>query len=318
MHDQNFKNLILDYPREALAFFAREETCEDLKQARIIPIRQEQLKDRLGDRFRELDVPLLVEWPDGKREAMVFVIEEETQGNRFSIHRLAHYCLDLAELMVTERVIPVVIFLNAAPRKTSLRLGGDRHIYLEFRYLVCDLKRLSASDYKDSDNIIARLNLPNMRYPKQQRLEVYLAAQLGLLQIESNPDKQRKYIDFIDYYADLSEQEIIEYRTHYLNEAGEIMGFAQIFRQEGRQEGLEEGLEKGLEKGRQEECVSLVTRLLRRKFGIHPELDSILEQLGTIPVEKLEDLIDAIFDWTEVSDLTGWIKQQLLEFNRPN
>jgi hypothetical protein len=104
MHDQNFKNLILDYLREALAFFAQEETGEDLNQARIIPIRQEQLKDRLGDRFRELDVPLLVEWPNGNREAILFVIEEETQGNRFSIHRLAHYCLDLAELMETDRV----------------------------------------------------------------------------------------------------------------------------------------------------------------------------------------------------------------------
>ena len=58
MHDQNFKNLILDYPREALAFFAQQETGDDLTQARIIPIRQEQLKDRLGDRFRELDKPL--------------------------------------------------------------------------------------------------------------------------------------------------------------------------------------------------------------------------------------------------------------------
>src|SRR5450759_1698022 len=116
MHDQNFKNLILDYPREALAFFAQEETGEDLNQARIIPIRQEQLKDRLGDRFRELDVPLLVEWPNGNREAILFVIEEETQGNRFSIHRLAHYCLDLAELMETDRVIPVVIFLNSGSR----------------------------------------------------------------------------------------------------------------------------------------------------------------------------------------------------------
>ena len=47
-----------------------------------------------------------------------------------------------------------------------------------------------------------------MAHPKQDRLAIYLAAQLGLLQIEQNPDKQRKYIDFIDYYADLSEQEI--------------------------------------------------------------------------------------------------------------
>ena len=127
------------------------------------------MKDRLGDRFRELDVPLLVEWPNGNREAIVFVIEEETQGNRFSIHRLAHYCLDLAELMETERVIPVVIFLNSGTRQESLRLGGDRHSYLVFRYLACDLKRLSANDYKDSNNIIARLNLPNMNYPKQER-----------------------------------------------------------------------------------------------------------------------------------------------------
>ena len=113
-------------------------------------------------------------------------------------------------------------------------------------------------------------------------------------------NKQRKYIDFIDFYADLSEQEIIEFRTHYLNEEGEIMGLAQILRQEGRQE----------------ECISLVTRLLRRKFGIHPELDQSLAQLQTLPVEKLEDLTEAIFDWVEVSDLTEWLRQQLSEFNR--
>ncbi len=236
MHDQNFKNLILDYPREALAFFAQEETGEDLRQARIIPIRQEQLKDRLGDRFRELDVPLLVEWPDGTREAILLVIEEESQTNRFSIHRLAHYCLDMAELMETERIVPVVIFLNSGARKDSLRLGGDRHSYLEFRYLACDLKRLSANDYKDSGNIVARLNLPNMAHTRQDRLDIYWAAQLGLAQIETNPNKQRKYIEFIDYYANLSEEETLEFRTHYLNEAGEIMGLGQIIRQE-RQEG---------------------------------------------------------------------------------
>jgi hypothetical protein len=95
MHDQNFKNLILDYPHESLAFFAEKEAGEDILQARIIPVRQEQLKERLGERFRQLDVPLLVEWPNGKREAILFVVEEETQTSRFSIHRLANYCLDL-------------------------------------------------------------------------------------------------------------------------------------------------------------------------------------------------------------------------------
>jgi hypothetical protein len=61
-HDQNFKNLILDYPRQALMFFAETEIPKDIHEARIIPIREQQLKERLGDRYRELDVPLLVEW----------------------------------------------------------------------------------------------------------------------------------------------------------------------------------------------------------------------------------------------------------------
>ncbi len=50
-----------------------------------------------------------MEWPDGRRAALFFVVEEETQPGRFSIHRLAYYCLDLAELLDTERVVPAVI-----------------------------------------------------------------------------------------------------------------------------------------------------------------------------------------------------------------
>jgi hypothetical protein len=36
-HDQNFKNLILDYPRESLAFFAAEETRDGFVGAEITP-----------------------------------------------------------------------------------------------------------------------------------------------------------------------------------------------------------------------------------------------------------------------------------------
>ena len=90
-HDQNFKNLILDYPRDALAFFATEEAPLPEDDVEIIPARQEQLQERLGTHYRELDVPLLVEWADGRREAILFVLEEETNWRQFSPRRLAHY-----------------------------------------------------------------------------------------------------------------------------------------------------------------------------------------------------------------------------------
>jgi len=131
-HDQNFKNLILDYPHQELAFFAAAE-ADTVGAAQITPVRQEQLQARLGERFRELDVPLLVQWPDGRREALLFVLEEESDARRFSIHRLAHYCLDLAKLLRTDRVVPVVIFLRQATGVAQrLRLSGDQHTYSRF------------------------------------------------------------------------------------------------------------------------------------------------------------------------------------------
>ena len=126
-----------------------------------------------------------------------------------------------------------MVFLKAGRRPTELELRGNRHTYLSFHYLACDLKRLPAVDYQASDNIVARLNLPNMHYSKQQRLEMYWAAQLGLVRHEADPNKIRKYSDFIDYYADLTEQEVIEYQRHYQTKEGDIMGMVNIWKKQG-------------------------------------------------------------------------------------
>ena len=118
-HDQNFMNLNLDYPRQALALFAAGEAAAIDASARITPLRQEQPQERLGERSRERDVPLRVERPDGRREALLFVLEEESAARRFDIHSLAHYRLDLAQLSETTRVVPVVIFLDAGHAAAS-------------------------------------------------------------------------------------------------------------------------------------------------------------------------------------------------------
>ncbi|MGM0760798.1 MAG: DUF4351 domain-containing protein [Thermodesulfobacteriota bacterium] len=257
-NDQNFKNLILDYPYDALELFAPGEASGLDPGARIIPIREEQLKDRLGDRFRELDVPLLVEWPNGQRAAVVFVLEEETDPRRFSVHRLAHYCLDLAELFQTDRVVPVVVFLRSGPYRTELVLGSDQSIYLRFGFVPCALAELPYENYRESDNVVARLNLPNMRYAPQQRVDVYAHAVRGLRELETDPDKISKYLDFIDIYADLDETEQKLYISKYPQEAELMSTFAERFRQEGRQEGMQQGE------------AQVLLRQLSRKFGEPP------------------------------------------------
>ncbi|SCN47482.1 hypothetical protein BAZMOX_168962_0 [methanotrophic endosymbiont of Bathymodiolus azoricus (Menez Gwen)] len=117
---------------------------------------------------------------------------------------------------------------------------------------------------------------------------------------------QIKYADFIDAYAALSEEEMQQYQKSYVATDEVIMGLAQILRQEG----LDQGIEQGLKQGRQQECINLISRLLRRKLGIHPEVEIILETLTNLSLETLESMTDVLLDFNEVADLKEWISQQ--------
>jgi len=88
-HDHAFKNLVLDDPRQVLAFFAPSVAGALPDDVEFTPVREEQLKERLGDRFRELDTPVQVTFPSGEREAIVFDVEEQTRPGSFEIERVA-------------------------------------------------------------------------------------------------------------------------------------------------------------------------------------------------------------------------------------
>ena len=295
-HDQNFKNLILDYPREALRFFAAEEAVDIDEQVVITPMRQEQLKARLGERFRELDVPLLVEWPDGRREALLFALEEESDPRHFSIHRLAHYCLDLAELCDTQRVVPVVIFLRAGKAvPEALRLGSERHDWLRFHYLSCWLAQIPAAEHLDSDNLVARLNLPNMAVAGLDKVEIFANAIKGLLSLEKDPRRQLKYLEFIDIYAALSDNDKLVYQQRYPEENTIMIGIVGQAREEGVQQGLQQGIEQGRQQGLRRGQAQLLLRLIQRRFGeVAPETRQRIEQASSAELEQwAENVLDA-------------------------
>jgi len=69
------------------------------------------------------------------------------------------------------------------------------------------------------------------------------------------------------------------------------------------QEIAEEERQEERNEGRKEESVTLLTRQLRRKFGLQPELDAALQQLPNMELEQLEDLADALLDFKVVGDL---------------
>ena len=228
------------------------------------------------------------------------MLEEDTDPRRFSIHRLAHYCLDLAELFDTERVVPVVIFLRSGDNRATLRLGGDAHTYLEFRYLACALAEIPARKYLGSDNLVARLNLPNMAYAPQEKVDVYAQAVRGLLQLEPHPEKRLKYLDFIDIYAALDDNQRQEYATRYPQEANEMTGFAERFIEQGIQQGIQQATRDGLQHQRH-----MLKRQVRVRFGNQAadQSDPLLARIAD--PEQLDDLAEVLL---ASADTDAWLQ----------
>lgn len=73
------------------------------------------------------------------------------------------------------------------------------------------------------------------------------------------------------------------------------------------QEILKEGLERGLQQGLQQEGVNLVSRLIQRRFGVIPLATQT--QIQSLSTSKLEDLAEALLDFTEISQLEQWLNQ---------
>ncbi len=87
----------------------------------------------------------------------------------------------------------------------------------------------------------------------------------------------------------------------------------QLFREEVMLESvtyqdiLQRGVQKGRLEGKREEALSLLMRLLFRRFGtVNPELQ---EQLQRLSLTQLEDLSEALLDFKTATDLAVWLNK---------
>ena len=73
------------------------------------------------------------------------------------------------------------------------------------------------------------------------------------------------------------------------------------------QKGVDRGAQLGRQEGRQEEALSVIIRLMCRKIGeLAPQLD---EQIRGLSIVQLEDLGEALLDFSTVDDLVTWLRQ---------
>jgi predicted transposase YdaD len=86
----------------------------------------------------------------------------------------------------------------------------------------------------------------------------------------------------------------------------------QFFREEAMREStvyqdiLAKGMQQGMQQGRQAEALSMVIRLLKKRFG---ELDRDLQaKIYSLSVAQLESLAEVLLEFVTVADLEAWLK----------
>ncbi|MBW4618790.1 MAG: Rpn family recombination-promoting nuclease/putative transposase [Cyanosarcina radialis HA8281-LM2] len=94
-------------------------------------------------------------------------------------------------------------------------------------------------------------------------------------------------------FEDKSQQEVEEMLGITLQET-------RVYR-EIKEEGIQEGEQKGREKGEK----SLVLRQLARRVGELPP--EVRQQVESLSLEQLENLGEALLDFTSMSDLDAWL-----------
>ena len=67
-----------------------------------------------------------------------------------------------------------------------------------------------------------------------------------------------------------------------------------------------EGIRKGKAEGRQEEAIALILRQLKRRFNTIPA--EIEVKINDLPIEKIEELGEALLDFQEEEDLINWFE----------
>ena len=132
-------------------------------------------------------------------------------------------------------------------------------------------------------------------------VEVYARAVSGLLEQEADGAKRAKYLEFIDIYAGLTDNELRRYRRLHPEEGSIVTGFFQRARDEGRAEGIARGMERGIERGRTEGERAVLARLLQRRFGKLPP--EATERLERAPETQLETWADNVLDADTLDDV---------------
>jgi predicted transposase/invertase (TIGR01784 family) len=307
-HDRLFKELLSNFFPDFIALFFPDITAY-LEPNSLAFLPQEVFTDVTSGERKIADLVVQAEFTN---QPSLFIIHLEHQSSSEADFnkRMFRYFARLHEKYDLP-VYPIVLFSFDTPHRPepdSYQVQFPGWTVLEFNYRVIQLNRLQWQDFVNQQNPVASALMSKMRIDAQERPTVKLVSLQLLASLGLNPAQVQLISGFIDTYLKLNAEEEEMFQAELARiepvQQEEIMEIVTSWMEQG----IQRGLQQGLQQGRQQGELALVMRLLTRRLGaVAPQLR---ERIGMLSIEQLEDLGEALLDFTNTADLEAWLGRQ--------
>ncbi len=292
-HDRLFKELIATFFLEFLELFF-PQVIAYLEPDSLKFLDKEVFTDVTAGEQYEADLVVQIRFRQQETFFLVHIENQSYPQADFG-RRMFRYFARLFEKHALP-VYPIVVFSYDTPRTPQpniYRVEFPDKTVLEFNYGVVQLNQLNWRDFLQQENPVASALMAKMNIAPSERPRVKSECLRLLATLRLDPARMKMISGFVDTYLKLNAAEKEIFQT-------EIAKFEPV-----KQEVVMEIVTSWQLEGRQEGKLELVMRLLNRKVGtLTPELEERIRQLSTT---QLEDLAEALLDFTNVGDLVAWL-----------
>lgn len=308
-HDRLFKELLSTFFVEFLELFF-PQVLEYLDQDSITFLDKEIFIDVTEGEEYEADLVAKAKFRNQETYFLIH-IEHQAQSQVVFGRRMFRYFAGLFEKEGLP-VYPIAIFSFNSPKRLEpsvYRVEFPDTVVLEFKYAVIQLNNLNWRDFLQHENPVASALMAKMNIAPQDRPKVKSECLRLLATLRLDPARTKMISGFIDTYLRLNAKEEEIFQTEVAKftptQQEAVMEIVTSWMEEGIRRGREEGRQEGREEGRQEGELAVIMRLVHRLIG---EIDLDLEmRICQLPVERLEDLAEALLDFTSLEDLVNWL-----------
>ena len=304
-HDQLFKELLTACFADFLDLFL-PELGKDLDEASITFLDKELFTDIARGESLEPD---LVARARLRGQESFFLIHLEHQAQPQSAFALRMFTYFIA-LFLKFRIpiYPIAIFSHSSsrPEPDDFAVEFPGFQVLKFQFRAIQLSRLRWRDFVRKPNPVASALMSKMGMRPEERPRVKLECLRLLSTLKLDPARMRLISGFIDAYLQLTTQEALQFHKQADTvlkgtQKNKVMELTTSWKEEGRLEGRQEG--------RHEEAVQMVLRLLNRRCALPAKVE---RQVRKLPLGQLENLGEALLDFSSLADLQNWLRASAL------